>query len=212
MIKFFLYYDRGENKRTMSNNFFAYISRMRYIGRWSLMRNALPENIQEHSHMVAVIAHALGVIRRDVLHQPCDPNECAAVALYHDCSEILTGDLPTPIKYYSREINTAYKQVEEIACNKLLATLPEELRGAFQPLMTGETQRQLHDIVKAADKLSAYIKCIEERRAGNDEFLSAEKQTRALLEQSPLPEVQYFMEHFIPAFELTLDELGTIEE
>ena len=196
----------------MSHNFFAYISRMRYIGRWSLMRNSLPENIQEHSHMVAVIAHALGVIRRDVFHIPCDPNEYAAVALYHDSSEILTGDLPTPIKYYSRSINAAYKEVEDIACRKLLATLPEELRGAFQPLINGETEARCHDLVKAADKLSAYIKCIEERRAGNDEFLSAEKQTRKLLEQSPLPEVRYFMEHFIPAFELTLDELGTIEE
>ena len=193
----------------MSDNFFAYISRMRYIERWSLMRNALPENIQEHSHMVAVIAHALGVIRRDVFHIECDPNACAAAALYHDASEILTGDLPTPIKYYNPEIKNAYKQVEQIACQKLLATLPEELRPAFQPLLT---EAEYRDIVKAADKLSAYIKCIEERRAGNDEFLSAEKQTRAALEQNPLPEVQYFMAHFIPAFELTLDELGTIEE
>ena len=196
----------------MSDNFFAYISRMRYIGRWSLMRNALPENIQEHSHMAAVIAHALGVIRRDVYHIPCDPNECAAVALYHDCPEILTGDLPTPIKYHSPEIMGAYKQVEELACQKLLATLPEEIRGAYAPLLTGETQARLHDLVKAADKLSAYIKCIEERKTGNDEFLPAERQTKAILEASPLPEVQYFMEHFIPAFELTLDELGTIEE
>ena len=193
----------------MSDNFFAYISRMRYIERWSLMRNALPENIQEHSHMVAVIAHALGVIRRDVFHIECDPNACAAAALYHDASEILTGDLPTPIKYYNPEIKNAYKQVEQIACQKLLATLPEELRPAFQPLLTEAAYR---DIVKAADKLSASIKCIEARRAGNDEFLSAEKQTRCVLEQNPLPEVQYFMAHFIPAFELTLDELGTIEE
>ena len=196
----------------MRYNFFAYISRMRYIGRWSLMRNSLPENIQEHSHMVAVIAHALGVIRRDVFHIPCDPNEYAAVALYHDSSEILTGDLPTPIKYYSRSINAAYKEVEEIACRKLLSTLPRELQDAFQPLISGATEERCHDLVKAADKLSAYIKCIEERRAGNDEFISAEKQTREILEQSPLPEVKYFMEHFIPAFELTLDELGTIEE
>lgn len=193
----------------MSDNFFAYISRMRYIERWSLMRNALPENIQEHSHMVAVIAHALGIIRREVFHIECDPNACAAAALYHDASEILTGDLPTPIKYYNPAIKNAYKQVEQIACQKLLATLPAELRPAFQPLLTETVYR---DIVKAADKLSAYIKCIEERRAGNDEFLSAEKQTRAVLEQNPLPEVQYFMAHFIPAFELTLDELGTIEE
>lgn len=196
----------------MSDNFFAYISRMRYIGRWSLMRNSLPENIQEHSHMVAVIAHALGVIRRDVYGIPCDPNECAAVALYHDSSEILTGDLPTPIKYHSAEISHAYKEVERLACDKLMATLPAELRGAFEPILIGETQERLHDIVKAADKLSAYIKCIEERKAGNNEFLSAEKQTRKILDDSPLPEVKYFIEHFIPAFELTLDELGTIEE
>lgn len=161
--------------------------------------------------MVAVIAHALGVIRRDVLHGDCDPNECAAVALYHDSSEILTGDLPTPIKYHSSEIRGAYREVERLACEKLMATLPEELRAAYEPLLTGQTQERLHDIVKAADKLSAYIKCIEERKAGNNEFLSAEKQTRRLLDESPLPEVRYFMEHFIPAFELTLDELGTIE-
>lgn len=195
----------------MSDNFFAYISRMRYIGRWSLMRNSMPENIQEHSHMVAVLAHALGVIRRDVLGEACDPSECAAVALFHDCSEILTGDLPTPIKYHSAEISAAYKQVEELACDKLLDTLPAELRGAYEPLLTGEAQQRLHDIVKAADKLSAYIKCIEERKAGNNEFLSAEKQIRGILDESPLPELRYFMEHFIPAFELTLDELGTIE-
>ncbi len=195
----------------MSDNFFAYISRMRYIGRWSLMRNSLPENIQEHSHMVAVIAHALGVIRRDVYGVPCDPSEAAAVALYHDASEILTGDLPTPIKYHSADIRGAYRQVEALACEKLLATLPAELRPAYEELLTGETQERLHDLVKAADKLSAYIKCIEERKAGNNEFLSAEKQTRAILEASPLPEVGYFLAHFIPAFELNLDELGTID-
>ena len=196
----------------MSNNFFAYLSRMRYIGRWSLMRNALPENIQEHSHMVAVIAHALGVIRRDVYHIPCNPEEYAAVALYHDCSEILTGDLPTPIKYHSPEIMQAYRQVEQLACDKLLATLPPELRGAFQPVLDGETAARCHDLVKAADKLSAYLKCVEERKAGNNEFLSAEAQTRKALEESPLPELQYFMEHFLPSFELNLDELGTIED
>lgn len=195
----------------MAYNFFAYISRMRYIGRWSLMRNALPENIQEHSHMVAVIAHALGIIRRDVFGIDCSPEECAAAALYHDCSEILTGDLPTPIKYHSAEIRDSYKQLESLACGKLLETLPEEIRGSFEPLIGGEAEERLHDIVKAADKLSAYIKCIEERRAGNDEFLSAEKQTRAILEASPMPEVRYFLDNFIPAFELTLDELGTIE-
>ena len=195
----------------MKENFFAYISRMRYIGRWSLMRNSLPENIQEHSHMVAVLAHALGVIRRDVFHVPCNPDEAATVALFHDSSEILTGDLPTPIKYHSNEIRDAYKEVEALACHMLIDTLPEELRGAYEPLLSGETEERVHDLVKAADKLSAYIKCIEERKAGNNEFLSAEVQTRRLLEESRMPEVDYFLKHFIPAFELNLDELGTIE-
>ena len=194
----------------MKFNFFAYISRMRYIGRWSLMRNSLPENIQEHSHMVAVIAHALAVIRRDIEGVPCDPNEYAAAALYHDCSEILTGDLPTPIKYHSNEISAAYKQVEAIACKKLLNTLPNELQASFEPFIN--ENEKLRDLVKAADRLSAYIKCIEERKAGNNDFISAEKQTREMLDSCDLPEVKYFIEKFIPAFELTLDELGTIEE
>ena len=192
------------------NNFFAYVSRMRYINRWSLMRNSESENIQEHSHMVAVIAHALGVIRRDLFHKDCDPDAAAVVALYHDCSEILTGDLPTPIKYHSREISKAYKEMEELSCEKILSTLPEELQGSFRPVFNGEISDKYRDLVKAADKLSAYIKCIEERRAGNDEFISAEKQTRAILDESPLPEVKYFLEHFIPAFELNLDQLGTM--
>lgn len=196
----------------MSDSFFAYISRMRYITRWSLMRNAMPENIQEHSHMCAVIAHALAVIRRDVFGVECDPNECAAAALYHDCSEILTGDLPTPIKYHNALIRDAYREVETVACARLIETLPEELRGAYEPLLSGETAARTRDVVKAADKLSAYIKCIEERRTGNDEFISAEKQTRAALERCRMPEVDYFLEHFIAPFELTLDELGTLEE
>ena len=195
----------------MDSNFFALISRMRYIERWSLMRNSIHENIQEHSHMVAVIAHALGVIRRDVYGIPCDPEACATVALYHDASEILTGDLPTPIKYHDEEIMSAYRRVETIASEKLLGMLPQELQAAFEPVLVGETQRELHLIVKAADKLSAYIKCIEERKAGNNEFLNAEKQTLAAIHAYNLPEAEYFIEHFIPAFEKTLDELGTIE-
>ena len=196
----------------MDNNFFALISRMRYISRWGLMRNSLPENIQEHSHMVAVIAHALGVIRRDVYGVPCNPDQCASVALYHDASEILTGDLPTPIKYNNQEIMAAYHEIEDLASEKLLRMLPPELQSSFEPIMIGDAAKELHPIVKAADKLSAYIKCIEERKAGNNEFLSAEKQTRDSLLRSDLPEVKYFMENFIPAFEKTLDELGTMKQ
>lgn len=192
----------------MSYDFFAYINRMKYITRWSLMRNSVHEDIQQHSHMVAVIAHALGIIRRDIYGAECDPDRCATAALYHDCSEILTGDLPTPIKYHSEDIKSAYKQVEKLASEKLLETLPEEIRGSFAPAILEE---EYTDIVKAADKLSAYIKCIEERRAGNDEFLSAEKQTRRKIEEMNMPEADYFLENFIPAFEKTLDEMGTLE-
>ena len=195
----------------MSDNFFAYISRMRYIGRWSLRRNSLPENIQEHSHMVAVLAHALGVIRHDIFGVPCNPEEAAAVALFHDSSEILTGDLPTPIKYHSSEIRDAYRQVESLACDRLLDTLPDELRPAYRQLLAGDKQNRNYDLVKAADKLSAYMKCIEERKAGNNEFLSAEQQTLDILKKMQMPEIDYFLEHFIPAFELNLDELGTID-
>ena len=195
----------------MDSNFFALISRMRYIQRWSLMRNSIEENIQEHSHMVAVIAHALGVISRDVLGKDCDPNACAAVALYHDASEILTGDLPTPIKYHDSSITAAYHKVEDIAFEKLIDMLPMEMQNAYKPIMNGEVEKKLHPIVKAADKLSAYIKCIEERKAGNNEFVSAEKQSLDALKKMQLPEVEYFIENFIPAFEKTLDELETIE-
>ena len=190
-------------------HFFAYISRMRYIGRWSLMRNSLPENIQEHSHMVAVLAHALGVIRRDIFKKECDPERLATAALYHDSSEILTGDLPTPIKYHSREILEAYHQVEALACEKLLRTLPTEMQSTYEPLLAENIPER--DLLKAADKLSAYIKCIEERKAGNNEFVSAEKQTLEALKSYGLIEVEYFLEHFMSAFELNLDELGTID-
>ena len=176
------------------------------------MRNTLPENIQEHSHMVAVLAHALGLIRRDIFHIPCDPNAAAAAALFHDSSEILTGDLPTPIKYHNKDIKEAYQQVEARACKKLLDTLPEVLRPAYSQLLTGSVHESVRDLVKAADKLSAYIKCIEERKAGNNEFLSAESQTLNALHAYQMQEVDYFLEHFIPAFELTIDELGTIDE
>ncbi|WP_297211450.1 5'-deoxynucleotidase [uncultured Flavonifractor sp.] len=188
--------------------FFAYLSRMRYINRWGLMRNTVQENIQEHSHMVAVLAHALAVIRRDVLGRPADPGLAAAAALYHDAPEILTGDLPTPIKYYSPDIRDAYKRVEQVSAGKLLAMLPDELRPAYEPLVREEYDPDTRALVKAADKLSAYIKCVEELKAGNGEFRQAAEQTLEALKGYSLPEVDYFMEHFLPAFGLTLDELG----
>ena len=195
----------------MSHDFFAYISRMKYIARWSLMRSADAENIQEHSHMVAVLAHALGLIRREVFHRDCDVNALAAIALYHDAPEILTGDLPTPIKYHSRSVKAAYDEVEALAAEKLLSALPEALRPAYRALLTAPEREEEYALVKAADTLSAYVKCVEERRAGSREFLSAEAASRQKLEAMALPEVGYFLEHFMPGFEKNLDELGTLE-
>lgn len=186
--------------------FFAFLSRMRYITRWGLMRNTFSENVQEHSHMVAVLAHSLALIRRDILGLPAEPERCAVAALYHDASEILTGDLPTPIKYYNPEIKQAYKQVEQISGNRLLEMLPEALRDAYAPLIH-ETEQSVRAIVKAADKLSAHIKCIEELKAGNQEFASAAAQTYAALEQMRLPELDWFLLHCLPPFAKTLDEL-----
>ena len=187
-------------------SFYAYLSRMRYISRWGLMRNSCPENIQEHSHMVAVIAHALGIIRRDVFGVDCDPNEYAAAALYHDSSEILTGDLPTPVKYYSPEIRDAYKKVEDVAADQLLSMLPKALRSCYEPLLR-DVDPQVEAIVKAADKLSAHIKCLEELKASNHEFILAARQTRQALDEMDMPEVRYFIENFLDSFTLTLDEL-----
>ena len=190
----------------MQYKFFALISRMRYIARWGLMRNTFQENIQEHSHMVAVLAHGLAVIQRDILHEPADPERCATAALFHDASEILTGDLPTPIKYYNPQIKKAYKQIEAVSCEKLLGLLPPELRAGYEPLLM-ESDAEVAMIVKAADKLSAYLKCVEELKAGNSEFESAAKQTYQALEAMHLPCLDYFMAHFLDSFRLTLDEL-----
>jgi len=190
----------------MKHSFFALISRMRYISRWGLMRNTAPENIQEHSHMVSVIAHALAVIRRDVFGGEIDPNLVATVALYHDASEIFTGDLPSPIKYLNPDISAAYKQVEQVAMDKLLSLLPETVRSSYNPILS-DIAPEVQTLVKAADRLSAYIKCLEEIRAGNDEFQAAQKVILRSIETNILPETEYFMAHFIPAFTLTLDEL-----
>jgi 5'-deoxynucleotidase len=191
----------------MANEFYALLSRMRYITRWGLMRNTFSENIQEHSHQVAVLAHALALIRRDILHLPApDPNRCAVAALYHDASEILTGDLPTPIKYYNPEIKNAYKQVERIAGNRLLDMLPPELRSSYEPLVM-ESDEELLPIVKGADKLSAYIKCVEEQKAGNTEFDSAADVTMQTLRALHREEIDWFIDNCLDAFSLNLDQL-----
>ena len=156
--------------------------------------------------MTAVLAHALAVIRRDVFGKEAEPEKCAAAALFHDASEIITGDMPTPVKYLNSDITGSYKHVERLAEEKLLGMLPDELRGAYAEAMNPQDE-SIRQIVKAADKLSAYIKCLEERKAGNNEFRQAEQQTRRALEDSPLPEVAFFLKHCIPSFLLTLDEL-----
>jgi len=156
--------------------------------------------------MVAVLAHGLAVIDRDILGRSADPDRCAAAALYHDASEILTGDLPTPIKYYNPDIRRAYQEVEKVSCRKLLDMLPAALRGAYEPLLL-ESDDAVRRFVKAADKLSAHIKCIEELKAGNQEFESAARQTRQALEEMRLPALDYFLEHCLDSFSLNLDQL-----
>ena len=188
-------------------HFFAYTSRMRFISRWALMRNSQPENIQEHSHQVAVLAHALAVIRNRCFGGQVDPGTVAVAALYHDASEILTGDMPTPIKYDNPDIQSAYKQVEAVAEQKLLNMLPEDLRPAYDEALT-IPDPQVRALVKAADKLSAYLKCVEEVKAGNNEFKKAKEQTYAALCQNQIPALRYFMDRFLDGFELTLDELS----
>lgn len=191
----------------MANEFYALMGRMRYITRWGLMRNTFAENISEHSHQVAVFAHALALIRRDILELPTpNPDRCAVAALYHDASEILTGDLPTPIKYYNPDIKGAYKQVERIAGLRLLDMLPPELRSNYEHLVL-EDDEEVLPFVKAADKLSAHIKCLEEQKAGNTEFDTAAKQTWDAMKAMDRPELDWFLEHCLGAFVLNLDQL-----
>ena len=191
----------------MANEFYALLGRMRYITRWGLMRNTFSENIAEHSHMTAVLAHALALIRRDILQLPTpDPDRCAVAALYHDASEILTGDLPTPIKYYNPDIKEAYKQVERIAGNRLLDMLPPQLRASYEHLVL-EDEAEVLPFVKAADKLCAHIKCLEEQKAGNTEFDTAAKQTWESMKQMDRPELDWFLDNCLGAFALNLDQL-----
>lgn len=186
-------------------NFFAYLGRMKYIKRWALMRSTVSENIMEHSAEVGMIAHALAVISNKHFGGTYNAERIGMLGLYHETSEVITGDLPTPVKYYNPEIRDAYKQIEDIANRKLIAMLPEDIQQEYSSLIY-PNENELA-ILKAADKLSAHIKCIEEVKSGNSEFKKALKSTKETLEQSPLPEVSYFMKHFLPAYSKTLDEL-----
>jgi len=190
-------------------HFFAYVAKLKYIVRWGLKRNVESENVKEHSFDVAVIAHALALIRNRYFGGNVDSNQLAMVALFHDASEVLTGDLPGPIKYFNPSIAEAYKEVEKAAKAKLLTMLPEELQGDYAPLIDDSAMtKDLKRLVKAADVLAAYIKCIQEVESNNHEFQVARLRVENMLQDYDLPEVHFFLEKFLPSYRLTLDELG----
>lgn len=187
--------------------FFAYLNRMKYIKRWSLMRSIREENIMEHSQQVAVIAHALALIGNKIYGKEIDVEKVVLLAQYHEVGEVITGDLPTPIKYFNPEIKTAYKDLEEKACRRILDMLPEELKGEYEAYILPNTETYEYKLVKAADKLSAYLKCVEEVKGGNSEFKKAKSTIGNELKSLKSEEVSYYLKEFCPAFELSLDEL-----
>jgi 5'-deoxynucleotidase len=188
-------------------DFFAFLSRMRYISRWGLMRNTIPENIQEHSLDVAIIAHALAMIRNTYFDGSLDPSRAAMYGIFHDASEIFTGDMPTPVKHFNQDFKQSFHQLEDKARRKLLAMLPSELARAYEPLFFFDDQEEYVRLVKAADKIAALTKCIEEGKSGNHEFRRAEAEHFEQLSVSALPEVNYFLEKLLPGYRLSLDEL-----
>ena len=191
------------------SHFFAYLSRMKLINRWGLMRNTYTENIQEHSLQVAIIAHGLALIKNKKFNGNLNPERVLALAVFHEAGEVITGDLATPIKYFNPQIKKAYAEIEEVAKEKLLDMLTEDMREDYETLFFIEEEDREHwRIVKAADKISAYIKCLEELKAGNQEFSKAEKIILTAIKNMDMPEVQYFMEHYVESFSLTLDELN----
>lgn len=190
------------------SHFFAYLSRMKYITRWGLMRNTVTENIQEHSLQVAMTAHALAVIRNRFFGGNINPEKVVTLAVFHDVSETITGDLAAPIKYFNPEINDQYKKIEKVANKKLLSMLPDELKPEYKNLLTHYDESAEWKIVKAADKISAYLKCVEELKAGNREFSKAKRAIEKEIRKLQFPEVNYFMKTFAPSFNLSLDELN----
>lgn len=187
--------------------FYAYLDRMKFIRRWQLMRSTREENIMEHSFQVAVLAHALAVIQNEVYGGKIDVERAVLYALYHEVSEVMTGDMPTPVKYFNGQLHGEYAKVEQLAVDRIAQTLPDEMKGEIYPFLQADRTSEEYRIVKAADKLSAYLKCLEELRSGNNEFVKAEKSICAALHEKNMRCVEYFFEHFIPSFSLTLDEL-----
>jgi 5'-deoxynucleotidase len=195
------------------SHFFAFLSRMKFIQRWGLMRNTTTENIQEHSLQVGMIAHGLAVIRNVYFGGKLDPAKVALLGMYHEVSEVFTGDLPTPVKYFNLQIKAVYKDIEDMAQKKMFNMLPDELKEYYRNLlMKQDEDAELWELVKAADKISAYLKCIEELKVGNQEFSVAFRMIKQELEVNRLPEVKYFIEVFIPSFSLSLDELNYLAE
>ncbi len=193
----------------MESNFYAMISRMKLIERWSLMRNSRPENLSEHSLEVSMLAHALAVISNERFGNNLDVEKAALIGIYHDASEIITGDMPTPIKYFNENIQEAYKEVEKHASVKLYNMLPDYMKKSYEDIFFPKKEDEyLWKLVKAADKLAALIKCIEEEKAGNTEFISAKKSIRKIIDDMQLKEVEVFIEEFLPAYSKTLDELN----
>ena len=191
------------------SRFYAYLSRMKHIFRWSLMKNSQQESLSVHTLDTAVIAHALGLLRNRRFGGSCDVERLVLLAIYHDCSEILTGDMPTPIKYYNPEIKAAYKEVEAVANKKLVEMLPEDLRADYAPLLEhGGENPELLKLLKAADKISALVKCVEEENSGNKEFSKAKLSIMESIKEMRLPEADAFISEFLPSYGLTIDELN----
>ncbi len=193
----------------MANDFYALVSRMKYINRWALMRNTEEESLTQHSYEVAVLAHALALISNKRLGTNYDANKVALIGLFHDTSEIITGDMPTPVKYYSEEIRDSFRKVEDVATYKLLDKLPDDLRPDYEELLIkNENDADLWKLNKAADKISALIKCIEEEKAGNSEFVLAKEATIKGIHDLNCEPAEIFLEEFLPSYSLTLDQLS----
>lgn len=199
----------------MSHHFLPYLYRLRYIERWNLMRSAMPENVAEHSYHVSLLTHLLCTIARDIYRRDIDPDRAAAYALFHDATEVFTGDIPTPVKHHNPRILANFREIESLAADRLLATVPDELNNAYRPLVTGqedEADAGVMRYVKAADALDAYLKCVSEIAAGNREFATARRQTEEKLRSFAMPEVEWLLERMTAGFEMTIDELSAGEK